>query len=152
MDDGLCQPVRAAFSAHGINPDRLDLCPASPHAEALGQYADIDIALDPFPFTGGLTSCEALWMGVPVVTWPQNRAVSRQTFALLSSIGLAELVADSAEGYVHIARSLASDLERLANLRSGLRARMQSSPLMDVAGFTCQLEAVLRGLHVAIGK
>ena len=151
MDDGLCESVHAAFAVRGIEPERLDLRPASRHADALGQYADIDIALDPFPFTGGLTSCEALWMGVPVVTWPQSRAVSRQTFALLNAIGLAELAADSADSYVHIAQSLASNPARLTALRSGLRARMQSSPLMDVAGFTRQLESTLRGLYVAIG-
>jgi predicted O-linked N-acetylglucosamine transferase (SPINDLY family) len=152
VDDDLCESVRAAFAVRGIEPERLDLRPASPHADALGQYADIDIALDPFPFTGGLTSCEALWMGVPVVTWPQSRAVSRQTFALLSAIGLAELAADSADDYVRIAQSLASNPARLAALRSGLRARMQSSPLMDVVGFTRQLESTLRSLHAAIDR
>ena len=98
LGDGVCQSVRAAFAVRRIEPERLDLRPASPHADALAQYADIDIALDPFAITGGLTSCEALWMGMPVVTWPQSRAVSRQTFALLSAIGLAELAAGSADG------------------------------------------------------
>lgn len=117
------------------------------HADLLKEYADIDIALDPFPFTGGLTSCEALWMGVPVITWPQSRVVSRQTYALLSQIGLPELAARDADDYVHIAVELANDRERLAELRNSLRDRMRTSPLMDVSNFTRQLEDTLIDLY-----
>jgi predicted O-linked N-acetylglucosamine transferase (SPINDLY family) len=149
-DEALCDSVRAAFAGKGIDPSRIELRPASFHADVLLQYADIDIALDPFPFTGGLTSCEALWMGVPVVTWPQDRVVSRQTFAFLSAIGLAELAAKDAADYVHIAQTLAADRAKLTHLRSALRNTMQASSLMDVAGFTRQLEASLRDLHGSI--
>src|SRR5581483_9494664 len=76
----------AAFAAAGLEPARLELRPYSPHTAMLAEYADVDIALDPFPFTGGLTSCEALWMGVPVITLPGTRAVSRQTLGLLTQI------------------------------------------------------------------
>ena len=69
----------AAFSAHGVEADRLELRGFSPHRAMLEQYGEIDVALDPFPFGGGLTSCEALWMGVPVVTLPGDRPASRQT-------------------------------------------------------------------------
>ena len=151
-DDGLCRSVRQAFAARGIAPDRIELRAASFHADVLKEYADIDIALDPFPFTGGLTSCEALWMGVPVVTWPQSRVVSRQTFAFLSAIGLPELAAQDAGDYVRIAQSLAADRARLAALRSGLRSRMQACALMDVAGFTRQLENTLRQLYAGIAE
>ena len=82
-------------------------------------------------------------MGVPVVTWPQSRVVSRQTFAFLSAIGLPELAAKDAVDYVRITATLAADRDRLAELRSGLRDRMRQSPLMDVEGFTCQLEDTL---------
>ncbi len=146
-DEPLCDLIRAAFADRGIDPSRIELRPASFHADVLQQYADIDIALDPFPFTGGLTSFEALWMGVPVITWPQTRVVSRQTFAFLSAIGLAELAAKDAADYVHIAQTLAADRARLSNLRSALRSTLQASPLMDVAGFTRQLEATLSDLH-----
>lgn len=144
VDEGLCRSVRQAFAERGIAAERIELRGASFHADMLKEYADIDIALDPFPFTGGLTSCEALWMGVPVVTWPQSRVVSRQTFALLSQMGLPELAAPSADCYVEVARSLAADRLRLAALRAGLRARMQASALIDVASFTRQLE---RAMH-----
>lgn len=151
-DEPLCDSIRSAFAARGIAPERIELRPASFHADVLKQYADIDIALDPFPFTGGLTSCEALWMGVPVVTWPQSRVVSRQTYAFLSAFGLRELAAHGANDYVHIAASLATDRARLAILRSGMRTRMEGSPLMDVAGFTRQLENTLHQLYADIAQ
>ena len=150
VDEPLCDSIRSAFAARGIDPERVELRPASFHADVLKEYADIDIALDPFPFTGGLTSCESLWMGVPVVTWPQSRVVSRQTFAFLSAIGLPELAAKDADDYVRIAQSLAADQAKLAALRSNMRSRMQASPLMDVAGFTRQLENTLRELYAGI--
>jgi protein O-GlcNAc transferase len=147
VDEPLCESIREAFASRGIDPARLELRAASFHAGLLKEYADIDIALDPFPFTGGLTSCEALWMGVPVITWPQGRVASRQTFALLSVIGLPELAAHDADDYVRLAQALASDQNRLLRLRSGLRARMQASPLMDVTGFTRTLEDTLIDLY-----
>ena len=146
-DESLCESIRTAFAIRGISPERIDLRGPSFHAEVLKEYAEIDIALDPFPFTGGLTSCEALWMGVPVVTWPQSRVVSRQTFAFLAAIGLPELAANDAEDYVRIAVELAGEKERLVALRSGMRARMLASPLMDLPGFTRQLEQCLIDLY-----
>lgn len=145
-DQELCERVTFAFGERGIAADRLELRGPSFHVDLLNEYADIDIALDPFPFTGGLTSCEALWMGVPVVTWPQSRVVSRQTFAFLSVIGLPELAAKDAEDYVRIATALAGDLVRLSALRQSMRERMRHSPLCDVAAFTKDLENVLLGL------
>ena len=146
-DDAFRQQVTDAFVARGIAADRIELRGPSFHADLLKEYADIDIALDPFPFTGGLTSCEALWMGVPVVTWPQSRVVSRQTHAFLHQIGLPELSASDADDYVRIAAELANDQARLAQLRATLRERMRASALMDVAGFTRQLEDTLLDLY-----
>ena len=152
VDETLCTDIRAAFAQQGIDPQRLELRPASFHADVLKEYADIDIALDPFPFTGGLTSCEALWMGVPVVTWPQSRVVSRQTFAFLSAIGLPELAANDADDYVRIAAELANDKERLATLRESLREKMQASPLCDVTGFARGLEDTLLDLYESVAR
>jgi predicted O-linked N-acetylglucosamine transferase (SPINDLY family) len=151
-DTPLCDSLRNAFAGRGIAPSRIELRPASFHADVLKEYADIDIALDPFPFTGGLTSCEALWMGVPVITWPQSRVVSRQTYAFLSAIGggLQELAAKDAPDYIHIAQTLAADRTRLSTLRATLRGIMQASPLMDVQGFTRQLEVTYRDLYQTI--
>jgi len=143
QDEALCASVHQAFASHGIAPERVELRGASFHADLLKQYADIDIALDPFPFTGGLTSCEALWMGVPVVTWPQEQVVSRQTYAFLSAIGLPELAASDAGNYVRIVTALAIDTDRLKALRMGVRERMKASPLCDVDGFVTLLEDAL---------
>ncbi|MBV8749327.1 MAG: hypothetical protein JO103_06410, partial [Candidatus Eremiobacteraeota bacterium] len=145
-DAAECARLRQAFAAHGIDPGRLDLRGRSPHAEMLAEYGDVDIALDPFPFCGGLTSCEALWMGVPIFTLPGSRAVSRQTLGFLAQIGLAELSAETPERYVEIAAGLAGDLDRLATLRGGLRDRMASSPLCDGARFARGLEAAYRAM------
>ena len=149
-DETLCDSIRAAFADRGIDPSRIALRPASFHADVLLQYADIDIALDPFPFTGGMTSCESLWMGVPVITWPQSRVVSRQTFALLNQIGLPELAAKDAEDYVRVAVELANNPQRLMHLRQTLRQRMQASPLCNVAGFTQNLEETITNLYGTI--
>ena len=146
-DEAFRQQVTDAFVTRGIAAERIELRGPSFHADLLKEFADLDIALDPFPFTGGLTSCEALWMGVPVVTCPQSRVVSRQTHAFLHQIGLPELSARDADDYVCIAVELANDRARLAELRATLRERMRASALMDVAGFTRQLEDTLIDLY-----
>ncbi|EXJ15978.1 TPR domain protein, putative component of TonB system [Imhoffiella purpurea] len=146
-DDSFRERVRQGFSGFGIAVERVELRGPSFHVDLLEEYGDIDIALDPFPFSGGLTSCEALWMGVPVVTWPRSRLVSRQTFAFLSIIGLPELAAENADDYVRIAAELAGDRDRLTSLRQTMCERMRSSPLMDAPGFTRQLEDTMIGLY-----
>jgi predicted O-linked N-acetylglucosamine transferase (SPINDLY family) len=110
----------------------------------LGEYADVDIGLDPFPFSGGVTSCEALWMGVPVITLPGARPVSRQTLGFLAAVGLENLVASDADQYVALAQGLAADLTGLAGLRAGLRERMHGSTLCDGGLFTRALEEAYR--------
>ncbi len=149
-DANFCRHILDTFAQHQISADRIELRGPSFHADLLNEYADIDIALDPFPFTGGLTSCEALWMGVPVITWPQSRVVSRQTHAILHQIGLPDLVAQDAEEYLRIAVDLANDRDRLTELRSTLREYMRISPLMDAAGFTQHLEHTLINLYCQI--
>ena len=134
------------FSANGIAADRLMLRPHSPHASMLAEYADIDIALDPFPFSGGLTTCEALWQGVPVVTLRGNSLVSRQSASFLTELGLGDWIADSREDYLARATRMAGDLDSLAHLRAGLRERMKASPVCDSAGFTRDLERLYRGV------
>lgn len=146
-DEALRQSVVAAFVARGIAAGRIETRGPSFHADVLKEYGGIDIALDPFPFTGGLTSCEALYSGVPVVTWPQGRVVSRQTHAILAAIGLPELSACDADDYVRIAVGLAHDRMRLSRLRETLRERMNASPLCDVSAFTRNLEDRLIALY-----
>lgn len=146
-DEGLRRKVKQAFAERGVAPDRIEMRGPSFHAALLKEYGDVDIALDPFPFTGGLTSCEALYMGVPVITLPGSRAVSRQTHALLHQIGLPEFSAPNAAQYVKIAAALAEDRDRLAETRRSLRDAMRASPLMDVTRFTRGLEKTLSDLY-----
>jgi predicted O-linked N-acetylglucosamine transferase (SPINDLY family)/predicted double-glycine peptidase len=139
--------LRSLFAARGIPADRLDLRRGGPaHADVMGEYRDVDIALDPFPFSGCLTTCEALWMGVPVVTLPRTRPVSRQSQAFLTALGRTEWVAQDYDDYVHIATDLASDPARLAKLRHDQRARMAASPVCDGARFAHHFEAALRSI------
>jgi predicted O-linked N-acetylglucosamine transferase (SPINDLY family) len=143
-DPGVRRRIGALFAQAGVAEGALELRGYSPHPEMLAQYGEMDVALDPFPFGGGLTSCEALWMGVPVVTWPQDRFASRQTLGFLATVGLDDLPAGSAEAYVATAVALAADVERRADLRSSLRLRMSRSPLCDAQAFTPSLEAAYR--------
>jgi predicted O-linked N-acetylglucosamine transferase (SPINDLY family) len=140
-EEGVRSRLINAFSAYGVAPDRLELRGFSPHRTMLEQYGDIDVALDPFPFGGGLTSCEALWMGVPVVTWPGDRPASRQTSGFLENIGLRECIAASPTDYVACATALSSDCRRLTALRRELRGRMATSSLCDASRFARSLEA-----------
>jgi predicted O-linked N-acetylglucosamine transferase (SPINDLY family) len=133
-----------AFAAAGVAADRLELREGSGHGAMFAEYADMDVALDPFPFGGGLTSSEALWMGVPVVTLPQDSVASRQTLAFLHGIGLDELAASSEDDYVRIAAALAADPERRAELRRTLRPRMAASPMNDPKAFAQGLDAAYR--------
>lgn len=137
--------LASAFSGRGLDLCRLELRRGSrEHAGVLGEYSEVDIALDPFPFSGCLTTCEALWMGLPVVTWPHSRPVSRQSQTLLTAIGRTEWVARDAGNYVQIAASLAADSDRLVALRREQRARMAASPLCDGPGFARNLEEIYR--------
>jgi predicted O-linked N-acetylglucosamine transferase (SPINDLY family) len=110
----------------------------------LQQYQSVDVALDPFPYNGGLTTCEALWMGVPVITLPGETFASRHSLSHLSNVGLTETIAGTLEEYVELAVSWAADLPRLAALRSALRERMAASPLCNGRRFAANLAAVLR--------
>jgi protein O-GlcNAc transferase len=136
--------VTAMFADAGIAADRLELRSGTPHREMLAEYGDVDVALDTFPFSGGLTSCEALWMGVPVVTLPRQNAPSRQTLGFLQAIGKPEWAASSPEDYVRIAAALAADESHRAALRRQLRPLMAASPLCDAPLFTRRLETAYR--------
>lgn len=130
--------VVGLFEAHGIAADRLELQPAT--QDHLQAYHGIDIALDPFPFGGGATTCDALWMGVPVVTTPGTRSASRLTHSLLHTLGRPEWSVPDQAAYVRKALELTNDLQALAAIRQSLRQQMQTSPLMDARGTAQRLE------------
>lgn len=142
--------LTARFAQQGIDADRLELRENSVHAAMLGEYRDIDIALDTFPFNGGMTTLEALWMGVPVLTIAGDTVVSRQTVSALANIGLdKELAFSNVDDYVAGAVALANDPRRLAELRRELRPRMVASPLRQSEQFTRDLEALYRSMWQA---
>jgi predicted O-linked N-acetylglucosamine transferase (SPINDLY family) len=132
------------FIREGLDPQRVTFAGFVPAAEYLRAYNEIDIALDPFPFAGGTTTCDALWMGVPVVSLAGRTAVGRAGVSILSNLGLPELIADSPEQYIKIAGELAGNLPRLSELRAGLRERMRQSPLTDAPRFARHVEAAYR--------
>lgn len=133
------------FGRHGIAADRVELVAHDASWQAhLQSYDELDIALDTFPYHGTTTTCEALWMGVPVVSLAGATHVSRVGASLLTNVGLGDLVAPSEDEYVQIAAGLAQDQQRLGELRSKLRQRMQASPLMDAPGFARNVEAAYR--------
>jgi len=110
----------------------------------LSGYADIDIALDPFPYNGTTTTCEALWMGVPVISLQGDRHAARVTSALMQRVGLESLVATTPKQYQSIALELAKNQKRLTELRAGMRERLRGSSLCNKAGFAREVEAAYR--------
>ena len=132
------------FAALGIAADRIELRGSSGHRAFMGEYGDVDIVLDPFPYSGGLTTCEALWMGVPTITLPGEIFASRHSASHLSNAGLADWVTDSQRRYVEMAVARAADLPALARLRAGLREQVRQSPLCDAPRFGRSLGAALR--------
>ncbi len=138
------QRIVTIMKRSGIDYNRIEFKPRLPFHEYLASIAQVDIALDPFPYNGGTTSIDALIMGVPLVTLAGNRSIARGGVSLLSNLGLTELIAATPQGYVTIIRQLAEDPCRLAALRKGLRQRLEHSPLMDGARFTRNLEALYR--------
>lgn len=138
--------VAAIFAGHGIDPARLEMQGAAPHRQFLAEYNQIDLVLDPFPYSGGLTTCEALWMGVPTVTVPGEIFASRHSASHLSNVGLTDWIAPTVPDYVDLAITKARDIGALAKLRAGLRERVAASPLCDSARFGRGLGAALRGV------
>lgn len=130
-----------AFAAHGIGPERLELIARLPSWQFMEAHQQVDIALDPFPYNGTTTTCQTLWMGVPVIALAGGTHVSRVGVSMLSNLGLQRLIARDHQQYVSLAVALAQNREELAALRAGLRERMQASPLTDGAQLTGFLEA-----------
>ncbi len=141
--------LQQRFERHGVDPTRIEPQPGVPHTQLLASYHEIDIALDPFPYSGGVTTLEALWMGVPVVTLnPPGRAV-RHSVSHLSNAGLQELITSTPEAYLDTAASLAQNLARLQHRRATLRQTLTASPLCDAPRFVANLEQAYRKMWLA---
>jgi len=137
------EEIRQQFTQRGVASDRLDLRHGSSAGAYLAVYREIDISLDTHPYSGGVTTCESLWMGVPVLSLCGARPVARNSAALLSRVGLADWAVENAENYVAKARRWANDLDELAQLRAGLRDRVVRC-LCDGRRFTGMLEEAYR--------
>jgi len=147
IDSGVQRHFLDLFREAGVGPERIVFRGfAASAASHLGTYAEIDVALDPFPYNGTTTSCEAMWMGVPVVTLIGDRHSGRVGLDLLTRVGLAELATPDTESYVRLAAALGRDLPRLQEIRSGLRERMRSSPLCDGVRFADSFGRALRDM------
>lgn len=146
-DETVATDLQARFAARGIASDRLELVAwTASRAEHLALYRRVDVGLDPFPYNGTTTTCEAMWMGVPVVTLTGDRPAARVGAALLGRVGLPDLIARDVADYHRIAVTLAADTGRRTELRAGLRERMRRSPLGDAAGLAAAVEAACQAL------
>ncbi len=143
-DEGAAARIRRGLA--GIEPDRVNTLGRLERAGYWRQFGAVDIALDPFPYAGGATTCDTLWMGVPVVTLAGDYGFSRSGVTILANAGLSQLIAQTAGDYVSLARGLACDLEGLTRLRRGLRERLRSSPLTDASAYARDLESAYRNI------
>jgi protein O-GlcNAc transferase len=136
--------ISRQFAERGVDPGRIMLEGRSPHHELMATYGRVDLALDTQPYSGGVTTCEALWMGVPVVTFPGRTFAGRHATSHLTNAGFAEFVAADIEGYVAMAVGWTGRREELAVVRGQMRERMRRSPLCDARRFAGDFLAVVR--------
>lgn len=140
-DQGVRKQIMTAFGSRGISKKRLILHGRLPDLKShLALYGEVDIALDSIPRTGGATTMEALWMGVPVVSMAGERYVERLSATMLSALGLQELICTDSAAYIERVTQLAMDEDRRRALRAGLRDRMRNSQLLDGRGLAKRLE------------
>lgn len=140
----LAARVGQLAESQGLDPARIEFCEKRPRPAYLELMSRVDIALDPFPFNGHTTTCDAVWMGLPVVMLAGASYASRFGGSVLHQVGLCDLIAATPDEYVEIAARLAADVDALAHLRATLRDTMAGSPLLDAAGFARNLEAAYR--------
>jgi predicted O-linked N-acetylglucosamine transferase (SPINDLY family) len=142
---GLKQRFLEEFARRGVDPGRVEMLGrVQSTLDHLALYGRVDIALDTFPYNGTTTTCEALWMGVPVIALAGDRHAGRVGVSLLHNVGHAELIAGSLDDYRRIANELSGDRARLAVYRSSLRTRMRNAPLTNAAAFARDVETAYR--------
>jgi predicted O-linked N-acetylglucosamine transferase (SPINDLY family) len=134
------QRLQSRFTAAGVGRDRLDFIFRLPPKDYLEIHNLIDLMLDPFPYNGGVTTCDALWMGVPVLTVAGNTYASRQGASILTHVGVSEFIADTPERLIDLAVTWATNKELLGDIRHGLRGQMQKSPVCDAKEYIFALE------------
>ncbi|WP_420827350.1 tetratricopeptide repeat protein [Halochromatium glycolicum] len=145
-DEGFCRRIRDRLAEFGIAPERVELEGSTKHKEFMRTYWRIDIALDPWPYSGGLTTCEALVMGVPVLTRPGPTFAGRHAATHVTNAGYPEWVCESWESLQRRVLELVSDLDELARIRRRMRDQVMASPLCDGKRFAENLDAALRAI------
>ena len=138
--------ARDTLASYGVDSKRIELRGSSSHQAHLATFHEVDIALDPFPQNGGISTWEALWMGVPVVTLAGRLSVQCNGRTVLAAAGLADLVAETPEDYLRIALFLAGTVPKMPDLRANVRRALQSSPLMDETGLVKDVEDAYRNM------
>jgi predicted O-linked N-acetylglucosamine transferase (SPINDLY family) len=142
--------VEGAFAARGVAPERIELLPwIEEYSQHMAVYSRVDVALDPFPYNGTTTTCEALWMGVPVITLRGNRHAARVGASILHHGGVPEWIAESEGNYIALAMESAADRPALRASRAAIAGRVRASVVTDQARFTRALEDACRSVWVA---
>jgi protein O-GlcNAc transferase len=131
-DPAIVNRVRGLLAVHGVSADRIDFLGHTNHRDHLAAYSGIDVALDPIPYSGGISTCEAIWMGVPVVTLPGDTFASRHSLSHLTNAGVGDTIANDERDYLRIAATLVSDGDFLTKRRAAMRPSIAASPLLDV--------------------
>ncbi len=150
VEEGARARLTSAFAAHGVAPERIELVPwIEEYGQHMALYARVDVALDPFPYNGTTTTCEALWMGVPVITLRGNRHAARVGASVIHHAGLTEWIAQSESEYIALATASAADRLALAASRPAIAERVRGSLLTDQARFTTELEDAYRNMWAA---
>ena len=146
LDDRCLQDrLLGTFSAAGITSERVIFAGAASHFEMLAAYGQIDLALDTQPYSGGLTTCEALWMGVPVITFPGQTFAGRHSTSHLVNSGLAQFVSRDQASYIDLAVAWVSRLDELSSLRAQMREQVRRSPLCNAEAFAKDFLDVMQG-------
>ena len=142
----MTKKFKEKFAAHGINESSLIFEGNSPKKEYFESYGKIDIALDPFPYNGGTTSLDSLWMGVPIITLKGDRLMGRVGTSYNKSLGFPEFIAYSHEEYVEKAVELANNVEKLEAISKNLREKLKKSASFDYEKFIIDFEKLLKNI------
>jgi protein O-GlcNAc transferase len=145
-DPEVVQELMLRLQQNGIDPARMTLLGSVAHEAYLSAHSEVDMILDTFPYPGGTTTCEALWMGVPTLTLAGDTLLSRQGASLLTAVGLSDWIVTSRKDYIDKALTLAGDIPKLAKLRAVLREQVKTSPLLDAPRFAHGLEEAYRSM------